>query len=139
MALIKKKLENIIGQQNLDIIITGPIPSIFALAQLSRISKLINYKKNIYKLYLKYFSKIKNVQITKKIQNTNQTFWIVYAICDKKLIKKIFESFQKYKIDMRPMFYTLSSMTPFKAYNKIILLSLIKYLITLLCFQTGII
>ena len=89
-----------------------------ALAQLSRISELINYKKNIYKLYLKYFSKIKNVQITKKIQNTNQTFWIVYAICDKKINKEKFcESFQKYKIDMRPMFYTLSSMTPFKAYN----------------------
>lgn len=90
-----------------------------ALAQLSRISELLKFKKNIYKLYLKHFDKIKNVQITKNLEDTDQTFWIVYAICDKKINKEKFcEEFQKYKIDMRPMFYTISTMTPFKSYNK---------------------
>jgi perosamine synthetase len=86
-----------------------------ALAQLSRIDSLIKYKKKVYNLYKKYFSKIKNVEITKKLINQDQTYWIVYAIVDKKINKEKFcEKFKKYNIDMRPMFYQISSMPPFK-------------------------
>lgn len=86
-----------------------------ALAQLSRIDSLIKYKKKVYNLYKKYFSKIKNVEITKKLINQDQTYWIVYAIIHKKINKEKFcEKFKKYNIDMRPMFYQISSMPPFR-------------------------
>jgi len=89
-----------------------------ALAQLNRIDSLIKYKKKIYFLYKKYFSKIKNVNITNLNQNYKQTFWIVYAIIDKKNFdkEKFCNKFKHYGIDMRPMFYQISSMPPF--YNK---------------------
>ncbi len=86
-----------------------------AYAQLSRINELIKYKRKIYKLYEKYFSQINNVEITKKIKNQKQTFWIVYAIINKKINKEKFcKKFTKYKIDMRPMFYQISTMPAFK-------------------------
>ena len=95
--------------------ITDKYPGSMALAQLSRIDSLIKYKKKVYNLYKKYFSKIKNVEITKKLINQDQTYWIVYAIVDKKINKEKFcEKFKKYKIDMRPIFYQISSMPPFK-------------------------
>ncbi len=96
-----------------------------AIAQLDRIKELINYKKNIYRTYKKHFLKIKNVEITKKLINQNQTFWIVYAIIKKKINKEKFcDEFKKYNIDMRPMFYQISTMPAFKNkkmsnYNKI--------------------
>ena len=86
-----------------------------ALAQLSRINKLLKYKKKIYDLYKKYFSNINNVEITKNINGQKQTYWIVYAIISKKINKEKFcEKFKKFKIDMRPIFYQISSMPPFK-------------------------
>ncbi len=89
-----------------------------AYAQLKRINELIKYKKNIYKLYKKHFRNIKNVKITSIDKYSNQTFWIVYAIINKKINKeKICDKFKKYKIDMRPMFYLLSSMPIFKKKN----------------------
>lgn len=87
-----------------------------ALAQLSRINNLLKYKRKIYYLYKKYFSNIKNVEITKKNNDQNQTYWIVYAIIKKKINKEKFcEKFKKYNIDMRPMFYQISSMPPFRS------------------------
>jgi perosamine synthetase len=86
-----------------------------ALAQLKRIKDLLKYKKKVYLTYRKFFSKIRNVEITKKIHNQEQTFWIVYAVIKKKIDKEKFcEKFKKYNIDMRPMFYQISSMPPFK-------------------------
>ena len=86
-----------------------------AIAQLTRINKLIKYKYKIYKLYKKYFSKIKNIEITKKLHDQKQTFWIVYAIAKKKINKEKFcNKFKKYNIDMRPMFYQISTMPAFK-------------------------
>ncbi len=86
-----------------------------AIAQLNRINSLLKYKRNVYRLYRKYFSKIKNVEITKELKNQTQTFWIVYAIIKKKINKEKFCSkFKKYQIDMRPMFYQISTMPAFK-------------------------
>lgn len=85
-----------------------------ALAQLERINNLIRYKNKIYSLYKKHFSKIKNVEITKKIKNQKQTYWIVYAIIKKRINKEKFcNRFKKYNIDMRPMFYQISTMPAF--------------------------
>ena len=79
-----------------------------AIAQLDRINYLLKYKLKIYQLYKKYFSRIKNVEITKELKNQKQTFWIVYAIINKKIDKENFcNKFKKYKIDMRPMFFKL--------------------------------
>jgi perosamine synthetase len=85
------------------------------IAQLERIDQLIRYKNKIYNLYKKHFSKINNVEITKKIKNQKQTFWIVYAIIKKRINKEKFcKQFKKYNIDMRPMFYQISTMPAFK-------------------------
>ena len=86
-----------------------------AIAQLDRINYLLKYKLKIYQLYKKYFSRIKNVEITKELKNQKQTFWIVYAIINKKIDKENFcNKFKKYKIDMRPMFYQISTMPAFR-------------------------
>ena len=68
---IDKKLENIIGPMWLVTTITGQILSNMHW-QLSKIDSLIKYKK-VYNLY-KIFSKIKNVEITKKLINQDQTY-----------------------------------------------------------------
>tara|TARA_B100001250_G_scaffold414525_1_gene453552 strand:+ start:4438 stop:5562 length:1125 start_codon:yes stop_codon:yes gene_type:complete len=86
-----------------------------ALGQLERIGSFLKYKKKVFLLYKKYFSKISNVEITKLSKEYTQTFWIVYAKYNKKINKEDFcSSFKKYNIDMRPMFYQISSMPPFK-------------------------
>ena len=90
------------------------IQAALALAQMKRINYLLNYKSQIYKLYKKYFKNIPNVDLTKNINGVNQTYWIVYAIIKKKINKEKFcKKFKKYNIDMRPIFYRLSSMPTF--------------------------
>lgn len=90
------------------------IQAAFALAQLSRIKELITYKKKIYHLYKKYFSKLPNISITIEDKSYKQVFWIVYAEIKKPIDKvKFCNSFKKYNIDIRPMFYQLSLMPPF--------------------------
>ena len=96
------------------------LQSACAYAQVKRINELIRYKKKIYKLYKKHFKNIKNVKLTSIDKYSDQTFWIVYAVLNKKINKeKICDKFKKYKIDMRPMFYLLSSMPIFNKRNSI--------------------
>lgn len=90
------------------------IQAALALAQLSRIKKLIKYKKKIFLLYKKHFLKIPGVTITQEDNSYDQVFWIVYAKIEKKINKvKFCNNFKKFNIDLRPMFYQLSQMPPF--------------------------
>ena len=93
------------------------IQAAFALSQLGRINKLINYKKKIFKLYKKYFRDLKDIKITSEDKSYKQAFWIVYAKINKPINKVNFcNKFNRFNIDLRPMFYQLSQMPPF--YNK---------------------
>ena len=86
----KKITGGTIGPVYWVIIIIGQIFRQHAIAQLDRINYLLKYKLKIYQLYKKYFSRIKNVEITKELKNQKQTFWIVYAIINKKIDKENF-------------------------------------------------
>ena len=97
------------------------IQAALALAQLKRIKKLIKYKKELYNSYRYYLKSEKKVRLNSYSKNVSSDYWITAAIINKSLKlnkEKICKKFKKYKIDVRPMFYPLSSMKPFKKYIK---------------------
>lgn len=97
------------------------IQAALALAQLKRIKKLIKYKKELYNSYRYYLKSEKKVRLNSYSKNVSSDYWITVAIINKSLKlnkEKICKKFKKYKIDVRPMFYPLSSMKPFKEYIK---------------------
>lgn len=92
-----------------------------ANSQLKRIKKLINYKKRIFKYYSFYLKDLPDLEITKYSKNIDSDCWIISVILNEKLkIKKeiICKKMKKFLIDIRPMFYTLSSTPAFKKYCK---------------------
>lgn len=93
------------------------IQAAIAYAQIKRINDLIKKKKNIYKNYKKLIGRSKDLILNQSNNHTLTTNWISYLNFSKKykfkkeeLIKEV----QKYKIDLRPIFYPLSSMPTFK-------------------------
>jgi len=97
------------------------IQAALALAQLRRIDELINYKIWLNKEYAKGLSDIDGVNLIESKDNVNPTFWISTAIIDPKLgydKEALCEKFLSFNIDMRPLFYPISSMPPYKKYCK---------------------
>ena len=97
------------------------IQAALALAQLKRIKKLISYKRELYKGYKYHLKDEKKIRLNSYSKNVASDYWITAAIINKSLKlnkEKICKKFKKYKIDVRPMFYPLSSMKPFKKYTK---------------------
>lgn len=93
------------------------IQAALALSQLKRINKLIKYKKKIFKIYSRVLSDCSYIKLNTIQNNSEQCFWITYALIDSKLnISKesIIKEMEAYNIDIRPMFYPLSSMPAFK-------------------------
>lgn len=90
-----------------------------ALAQLRRIEELIEYKKWLFDEYEKHLGNIPEVTLSPVKKNVKPVKWITVAVIDSSYgfdKEKLIEAFEKYNIDMRPMFYPLSSMPPFKKY-----------------------
>jgi len=95
------------------------IQAALALAQLRRIDELISYKTWLFKEYEKGLESIKGIRLNSATENVNPVYWISTVIIDEKYgMKKeeIIEKFIKYNIDIRPMFYPVSSMPPFEKY-----------------------
>ncbi len=95
------------------------IQAALAFAQIKRIKELLKKKKEIFLNYKYLLRKNKNFQINKRINYVKQSYWLSYLIFDgkKKINKeKIVDLFNKYKIELRPMFYPVSSMPAFKKY-----------------------
>ena len=90
-----------------------------ALAQLRRIDELIAYKKWSFREYEKGLSGVEGIQLSAAKPDIDPTYWISVAIIDPCYgIKKeeLCRRFDEFQIDMRPLFYPVSSMPPFKPF-----------------------
>ena len=95
------------------------IQAAIAYAQMKRIDTLIKKKKNIYKNYQNLIGKSEDLILNESENHTQTTNWISYLNFSKKYkIKKekLIKEVQKYRIDLRPIFYPLSSMPTFKKF-----------------------
>jgi len=95
------------------------IQAALALAQLRRIDDLISYKRWLFDEYKKGLSLINDIILIDSYQNVDPTYWISTIIFDEKynIGKEIIcDKFKENSIDMRPLFYPISSMPPFKKY-----------------------
>lgn len=95
------------------------IQAALALAQLRRIQELIDYKIWLYEAYKNNLTEIPDISLSGKKENVFCTRWINSVTLapslnlDKEMLVEIFSG---YEIDIRPMFYPVSSMPPFKPY-----------------------
>jgi len=96
------------------------IQAALATAQLRRIEELISYKKWLFDEYNKRIGNIDGITLNNSTKNVDPVYWITGAIIDPKykINKELMcNEFIKYNIDMRPFFYPISSMPPFKKFN----------------------
>lgn len=96
------------------------IQAALALAQLRRIDELLAYKKWLFEGYKNRLSMFEDLAFNEVGSNVAPSYWITTAIVGDKYKKNkelLIEQFSSHNIDMRPMFYPLSSMPPFKKYN----------------------
>ncbi|MDC3357248.1 DegT/DnrJ/EryC1/StrS family aminotransferase [Pseudomonadales bacterium] len=96
------------------------IQAALALAQLRRIDELISYKKWLFEEYTKGLKSIPGLRLNSATRDVNPVYWITTVIVDQKYglnKEEIIEKFIKYKIDIRPLFYPISSMPPFEKYS----------------------
>lgn len=95
------------------------IQAAIAYAQMKRINTLIKKKKNIYKNYQNLIGKSNDLTLNESKNHTQTTNWISYLNFSKKYKfkkEKLIKEVQKYRIDLRPIFYPLSSMPTFKQF-----------------------
>jgi perosamine synthetase len=96
------------------------IQAALALAQLRRIEELISYKQWLFEEYSKGLEGIPGVRLNTPSVNVNPVYWITTAIVDETYglnKEEIIEKFIEYNIDIRPLFYPISSMPPFGEYS----------------------
>jgi len=96
------------------------IQAALATAQLRRIDELIEYKLWLYSAYESGLKGIDGLTLSAAKENVMCTRWINTVIVDEKfnLVKEqVAEKFGEYQIDMRPLFYPISDMPPFKPYT----------------------
>ena len=97
------------------------IQAALALAQLRRIDDLIAYKKWAFSKYSQYLGGNKNIQLSESYLTVNPTYWITVAIINPDVgveKEQLAAELDKIGIDLRPMFYPLSSMPAFSIYTK---------------------
>lgn len=87
------------------------------LAQLERIEQLLAKKRKIYSWYSKRLAKIDNISYNIEPIGTKNNFWMITVVIDKKIKKnklELMEEFSIHNIQVRPFFYCLSELPPFK-------------------------
>ena len=90
-----------------------------ALAQLRRIEELIEYKRWLFHEYKKGLGDIDGIQLSEATQSVTPTYWISVAILDEKFglnKEDVISHFVKENIELRPLFYPISTMPPFQGY-----------------------
>jgi len=95
------------------------IQAALALAQLRRIDELVRMRRQIGKWYKDKLKNIEGIKFNYEANVVKNTFWIVTIIIDRKYgLKKeeIVKRAKEYNIDIRPFFYPISSMEPYKKY-----------------------
>ncbi|MDB3994446.1 DegT/DnrJ/EryC1/StrS family aminotransferase [Gammaproteobacteria bacterium] len=95
------------------------IQAALALAQLERIDELIQYKEWLFRKYEEHLSDIEGIRLNQNHLTVDPCFWMTIAIVDENLglsKQELVRQFDKYNIDIRPMFYPISSMPPYQKY-----------------------
>jgi len=95
------------------------IQAALALAQLRRIDELIKYKTWLFNQYEKHLGRIEGIQLNAAKNRVEQVYWISVAIVDKEYgldKEELGKRFAEFNIDMRPLFYPVSTMPPFQEY-----------------------
>ncbi len=89
------------------------------LAQLERLDKIINKKikiANLYKFYLKDLKE--NIIFIEDRKKEKNSYWLVTFIIKNLNKNKLLKSLKKYNIELRPFFFCLHRMKPYKQYMK---------------------
>lgn len=97
------------------------IQAALALAQLRRINELIDKKKKIFAWYNQQLSNISDITLNYQEKNSCIVYWISVAIIGASYQKSkeyMVAEFKKFNIDVRPFFYPISSMPPYRKYNQ---------------------
>ena len=95
------------------------IQAALALAQLRRVNELINYKIWLYEEYKENLSELPDISLSGAKENVFCTRWINSVTLEPSQgfdKEALVNKFARYDIDIRPMFYPISSMPPFKPY-----------------------
>lgn len=85
-------------------------------AQLERIDEILEWRQKIEEGYIKVFNNYPYIQSQHKIQSTKKIPWLVSALIFEKDIDTIIQHFKKNEIDVRNLFYPLSSMQIYESY-----------------------
>lgn len=97
------------------------IQAALALAQLSRIEELLDFKQSLFNSYYKELNNVEELRFIKHSPNVDPSYWINALIFIQKTNykkEKVCQYFQKKKIDLRPFFYQLSEMPTFKKFSQ---------------------
>lgn len=87
------------------------------LAQLERIKELITKKREIFKWYKNELSSMPGLQLNIEQKNTQNTYWMVTVVFDKKYQiskEELIRELARNSIQSRPFFYPLSSLPAIK-------------------------
>lgn len=89
-------------------------------AQLERIDEILAWRQKIEEGYIKIFCNYPYIQSQNKIKGTKKIPWLVSALVFEKDIDKIIQHFNNNGIDVRNLFYPLSTMDIYQnyAFNK---------------------
>jgi perosamine synthetase len=90
-----------------------------ALAQLRRINELIEYKKWLFSEYQKHLGNNPSITLSSHNPDVDPVYWITIGVVDSNLgidKEKLGQLVAQDGVDLRPMFYPVSSMPPFKKY-----------------------
>jgi len=87
------------------------------VAQLKKINKIIDRKREIARIYDQFFDEIKNIDVQHEMPWAKSVYWLYSILVEKnknKIIKKLFEN----KIESRPFFYPLNLQPPYRTITK---------------------
>ncbi len=89
----------------------------FGLSQLKRLPELLSFKRKAYNWYKKYLGNNPYIKLNSPAKNTTSSYWLAVAELSGPYTiakEKIEEAMKPLGIDIRPFFYPISAMAPYK-------------------------
>ena len=89
-------------------------------SQLSRLSNLVDFKRNLFDLYKYELGELDSLELISPTANIKSSFWLVVAIINPSLgisKEEVILKAGQFGVDIRPFFYLLSTMPPFFGYR----------------------
>jgi perosamine synthetase len=89
-------------------------------SQLSRLTELVEFKKNLFNLYSEEFKSIDKISLISPYELIDSSYWLIVAKLNPKFglqKEEVIDRAHKAGLDIRPFFYLLSTMPPFVQYQ----------------------